>query len=84
MTRNGSRLFWRVPTTERPAASVSKTLPEPRRGRRRETAAVMLLLAYVLVMTVAAGPSLRYTMAAGEQLLQPGDYIQASRMEPSP
>ncbi len=84
MTRSGSRLFWRVPTTERPAASVSKTLPEPRRGRRRETAAVMVLLAYVLVMSVAAGPSLRYTMAAGEQLLQPGDYIQASRMEPSP
>lgn len=84
LTRSGSRLFWRVPTAERPAAIVPKAIPDLRRGRRRETAATILLLGYVVLMSVAAGPSLRYTMAAGEQLLQPGDYIQASRVEPAP
>lgn len=81
MTRSGSRLFWRVPTPELPAATVSKALPAPRRGRHRETLAVVLLLGFVVAMSVAAGPGLRYTMAAGAQLLQPDSYIHASHQQ---
>lgn len=79
MTRSGSRLFWRMPTRERPATTMPRILPSTRMGRRRETSAIILLLSYVLGLSLMAGPALDYTLACGEQLLRQGDYLQASR-----
>ncbi len=76
MARAGARLFWQVTPDDDGA---SQQNGKSRRGRRREIAATALLLAYGIAMTVWAGPVLRYTNAAGEQLLQSGQYIQAAR-----
>ena len=84
MTRSGSRLFWRMPTPERPAELVPRILPSTRLGRRRETSAIILLLGYVLGLSVLAGPALDYTMACGQQLLRQGDYLRASLATDAP
>ena len=73
LSRAGVRLFWRVPEGE--------VAPPPRRARLRppETIAAVLLLGYVLAMTVAAGPLMRYADAAARQLRAPGDYVEQLR-----
>ncbi|HMN35026.1 MAG TPA: monovalent cation/H+ antiporter subunit D [Chiayiivirga sp.] len=76
MTRAGSRLFWLVPSEPAPAAP---SRARPTRAPRREVVAIVLLLGYGVIMTVAAGPLLDYTRAAGEQLVSPRDYIEAMR-----
>ncbi|MCX7562571.1 monovalent cation/H+ antiporter subunit D [Xanthomonadaceae bacterium XH05] len=76
MARAGSKLFWIQPPPGSPSPGSSI---KPRMGHRSELAAIILLLAYCVAMTVAAGPALRYTMATGEQLVDPGNYIQAVR-----
>ncbi|WP_101925610.1 MULTISPECIES: monovalent cation/H+ antiporter subunit D [Luteimonas] len=75
LSRIGTRLFWRIDadTDGVPAPPV----------RRAELAATLLLLAYGIAMTVAAGPILRYTNAAAEQLLSTGDYVRHLRDAPS-
>ncbi|HYG07779.1 MAG TPA: monovalent cation/H+ antiporter subunit D [Stenotrophomonas sp.] len=74
LARAGVRLFWRVPDTATAA-------PTPRRARLRpaETAATVLLLAYLGAMTVAAGPLMRHTDAMARQLRQADDYLQVLR-----
>jgi len=82
LSRSGTRLFWRID------ASPSDAEAPP--VRRAEIGAVLLLLAYGIAMTVAAGPVLRYTNAAAAQLLDVDTYIQTLRQtdpqirEPSP
>ena len=82
LTRTGTRLFWRVE-----APGDAKPPPSP---RPIEVGATVLLLAYGVAMTLAAGPILRYTDATAEQLLSPDDYVQQVRgtqpqlREPSP
>jgi len=39
----------------------------------------VLLLGYCVVMSLAAAPVVRYAAAAAEQVLSPGDYVQAVR-----
>jgi multicomponent K+:H+ antiporter subunit D len=39
----------------------------------------MLLLAYGIVLTIAAGPALRYAGAAATQILEPAPYIEQMR-----
>lgn len=70
LARAGVRLFWRVPE--------SAPQPLPRRARLRplEAAATILLLAYVLGMTAAAGPLMQQANAIALQLRQPGDYVE--------
>lgn len=75
MARAGSKLFWFLPTDD--TAPVAPVTPRP--SKPCEIAAIILLLGYGVAMTVAAGPTLRYTMAAGEQLVDPSNYIQAVR-----
>ena len=58
MTRAGSRLFWLVPPEPAAAAPLRA---KATRAPRREVAAIVLLLSYGVIMTVAAGPLLRYT-----------------------
>ena len=77
MGRAGSRLFWLVPEAE------SQAGPRPARPaqqvRRRELAAIILLLGYGFAMTIAADPLLRYAQATGAQLVEPAHYIHAMR-----
>ncbi len=77
LTRAGVRLFWRVPA----AVEGAPELQPQRRGRMRpvETAATVVLLTGLVAMTVAAGPLMRYTNAAGAQLRDPGAYVQQVR-----
>ncbi|NLB57576.1 MAG: monovalent cation/H+ antiporter subunit D [Gammaproteobacteria bacterium] len=82
LSRTGTRLFWRVE-----APGDAKPPPSP---RPIEVGATVLLLAYGVAMTVAAGPILRYTDATAEQLLSPDNYVrqvqgtQPQIREPSP
>ncbi len=78
MTRSGSRIFWRVPNPDAAPVQLPRALAPPRRGRRQEIAAIVLLLGYVGVLSLAAGPTLRYVLASGAQLLRPADFIEAS------
>ncbi|MCD9098634.1 monovalent cation/H+ antiporter subunit D [Luteimonas fraxinea] len=68
LSRSGTRLFWRVD----PVAEGVEAPPL----RRSELAATMLLLGYGIVMTVFAGPILRYTEATAAQLLAPSEMIE--------
>jgi len=69
LSRAGTQLFWRVeplpPGVDAPAV------------RRTELAAMMVLIGYGLIMTLAANPMLAYTRAAAEQLRTPAQYIEA-------
>jgi multicomponent K+:H+ antiporter subunit D len=76
MARAGERLFWRLPT---PAQDDPAMAAQRRGGHGAEHAAICLLLAYLLVLTIAAAPAVGYTFAAGEQLLRTADYTQAVR-----
>ncbi|HLM53308.1 MAG TPA: proton-conducting transporter membrane subunit, partial [Pseudoxanthomonas sp.] len=71
LSRVGSQVFWRAgryPERDAP--------PQP---TRIETAAAMLLIGYGVALALAAGPVLRYTQAAGEQILAPAQYIEQVR-----
>src|SRR5690606_16750687 len=78
VTRAGIRLFWRVPGAE------EEVLPPPRRAPTRpaEVAAVAMLLAWGVLMTVFAGPLMQHTTATAAQLLQPGQYVEGLRATP--
>jgi multicomponent K+:H+ antiporter subunit D len=87
LSRTGTRLFWRTEATPTDDAGdddndgAASVPAAPARApattvRGIEIAATVLLLAYGVAMTVAAAPVLRYTQAAAEQLLAPGDYIR--------
>jgi multicomponent K+:H+ antiporter subunit D len=71
MSRMGSQVFWRAQ-----AWPAGESPPPP---RRLEVAATVLLLAYGIVLTVAAGPVLRYAGAAATQILEPAPYIEQMR-----
>jgi multicomponent K+:H+ antiporter subunit D len=71
LARSGSHVFWEPPAA--PAAA------QPARPGRLQLAAVMVLVGYGLVLTLAAAPVERYTRAAAEQLLAPADYIEQVR-----
>jgi multicomponent K+:H+ antiporter subunit D len=77
LCRAGIRLFWRTPELEMEA----EPSPRPRRARLHpaETAAPMILLGYVLVMSIAAAPLMRYADAGARQLRQPADYVEQLR-----
>ena len=76
LTRTGIRLFWHVPGDDDSAPP-----PEPDEAPARpfETAATCLLLGYVVLMTVFAGPLMRQTDAIAAQLLAPDQYLQDVR-----
>jgi len=76
MTRAGSRLFWLLP--EGAVAPAARAVA-PSRAPSREVLAIVLLLGYGAAMTLAAGPLLSYTRAAGDQLVAPAAYIEAVR-----
>ena len=69
LSRIGTRLFWRI---ER--APTDAPLPPP---ERIELLAICTLLAYGIVMTVAAEPFLAYTRATAAQLLDTAAYVDA-------
>ncbi|KAB8163266.1 monovalent cation/H+ antiporter subunit D [Lysobacter maris] len=83
LARTASQTFWR-------AQPWPDTTPVPAPPSRAQVAAVVLLLAYGIGMTVFGGPLMRYTDAAAGQLLAPADYIHAAHAtapqlrEPSP
>ena len=68
----GSQLFWRE-SGEVPAPGHVPPL------RRLEVGATAMLLALGVLLSVFAGPALRYAQDAGTQLLAPADYIQQVR-----
>ena len=70
LSRMGSQVFWRA----QDYGSDDDAAPPP--PGRLEIAAAMLLLAYGVALAVAAAPVLRYTLAAGEQVLEPATYIE--------
>lgn len=72
LSRNGTRLFWRV----EPFAADAQLPPAP---QRKEVIAVSVLLAYGIVMTVFAQPIVAFADATAAQLLAPADYLQAVR-----
>ena len=76
LARTGIRLFWHVPGDDDSAPP-----PEPDEAPARpfETAATCLLLGYVVLMTVFAGPLMRQTDAIAAQLLAPDQYLQDVR-----
>lgn len=76
LARTGIRLFWHVPGDDDSAPP-----PEPDEAPARpfETAATCLLLGYVVLMTVFAGPLMRQTDAIATQLLTPDQYLQDVR-----
>lgn len=82
LSRNGTRLFWRID----PAADDGQP-PVP---RHLEIASILMLLGYGIVMTVLAEPIIAFADATAAQLLAPADYLQAVRetlpmlREPSP
>ncbi|HZF98577.1 MAG TPA: monovalent cation/H+ antiporter subunit D [Pseudoxanthomonas sp.] len=71
LSRVGSQVFWRAGRYSEHAAPPPPT--------RIETAAAMLLIGYGVALALAAGPVLRYTQAAGEQILAPAQYIEQVR-----
>jgi len=71
LVRTGIRLFWHVPGTE--DLPPEPALPTP--PRPFETGAAALLLAYILIMSVFAGPLLNQTEKIAGQLLAPQHYL---------
>jgi len=65
MTRAGIRVFW---------ASPDRAVP---RVRLVEMAPVAILLLLCLMLTIQAGPILRFTQATAQSLHAPHDYIRA-------
>jgi multicomponent K+:H+ antiporter subunit D len=74
LARSGSHVFWETPT-----GPVPESTPVPAPPGRLQLAAIGVLIAYGLALTVAAAPVERYTRAAAEQLLAPADYIEQVR-----
>lgn len=76
LARAGVRLFWKP---------IAAAAPSPTDATRRaatrpaETAAIVLLLAYGVAMTVLAGPLLQQARAAADQLLAPGLHVDQLR-----
>ncbi|MDQ3205129.1 MAG: monovalent cation/H+ antiporter subunit D, partial [Pseudomonadota bacterium] len=83
LARTGSQVFWRAEPWPADA-------PVPGPPARLQVAAAALLIGYGITLTLGAGRALAYTQAAADQLLAPGDYVQAVRQttpqlrEPSP
>lgn len=79
MGRAGAKLFWQVLPEEQddPARAAKR-----RSGHWTEHAAIAILLAYGVALTLAAAPAMRYTTAIGEQLARPGHYVQSVRAQP--
>ncbi|KAA2285035.1 monovalent cation/H+ antiporter subunit D [Arenimonas fontis] len=76
LTRAGSRIFWRTGTPGATQAAAAHTRP---RLRLTESAAVALLLALGVAMSLLAAPLLGYTQAAAEQLRASPAYLEAVR-----
>ena len=72
LSRMGSQVFWRAQS----APDGEGAAPAP---KRLEVAAALLLLGYGVALALAAAPVLRYTLAAGEQVLAPASYIEQVR-----
>ncbi len=84
LARAGTRLFWRVePWPDAPPDQLARYTPvdamKVAPSRPLETAATVLLLAYGIVMSVAAAPLLDYTRAAAAQLQAPAGYVEQIR-----
>jgi len=71
LSRVGSQVFWRAGTYTECEA------PTP--PQRVEIAAAMLLTAYGIALVLGAAPVLRYTQAAGEQILEPSQHLESVR-----
>jgi multicomponent K+:H+ antiporter subunit D len=76
MARAGNKLFWH---TLPPEQDDPQRVARRRTGHWTEHLAIGILLAYGVALTLAAAPTMRYAQAAGEQLAQPEQYIQAVR-----
>ncbi|UEM03433.1 monovalent cation/H+ antiporter subunit D [Skermanella rosea] len=64
MSRAGIDAFWASPADEVPRVQVTEIAP------------IMLLLALCLVLTIQAGPALRYMEATAQSLHMPRDYVR--------
>ena len=73
LARAGSWIFWQRPGADAAAHA------QPSPLSRLEISAAALLLALGIGLTLAAGPALRFTVAAGQQLTQPIEYREAVR-----
>jgi len=84
LARAGTRLFWRVePWPDAGQHTLEAYTPAHEAvhapSRPLETAAIVLLLAYGLVLVLAAAPLLDYTRATATQLQAPADYVEHMR-----
>ena len=84
LARAGTRLFWRVePWPDAGQHTLEAYTPAHEAvhapSRPLETAAIVLLLAYGLVLVLAAAPVLDYTRATAAQLQVPADYVDHMR-----
>jgi multicomponent K+:H+ antiporter subunit D len=77
LMRTGSRLFWSGAPSAPPAGPA--VAARRRVGQHIEYVAVAVLLAYGVAMTLGGAPMVRYARAAGEQLADPGRYVEAVR-----
>ena len=75
LSRAGSRLFWTA--SAEPAAAPAPHEP-------LALAAAFALLAALVALTVLAGPITDWLSTTADGLYDPGPYIEASRLEPSP
>ena len=81
LARAGSQLFWNQAGEQADRDAAASRLSRP------ELTATALLLALGVALTVAAGPVLRFTRAAGEQLATPTlyrDAVRAATPTPAP
>jgi len=75
LSRAGSMVFWNVNRgSANPGDIVAPTVP---RAEPARVAAVVVLLALVVAMSVFAGPVARFAYSTAAQLLRPDDYIEA-------
>ncbi len=76
MARAGNKLFWHTLPVEQddPTRAVKRRV-----GHWTERVAIIVLLAYGVVLTIAAAPAMRYVQAAADQVSHPSIYVQAVR-----
>jgi multicomponent K+:H+ antiporter subunit D len=84
LARAGSALFFSTHTVEIPAPGAPAQAVDQHPGERpdppsapRELAAILGLIGLILLLTLAAGPTARFTDSIAQELATPGSYVRA-------